>query len=326
LETTFSQGDYARYPFLPKYEGLLRTAPSFNSPEFQKVLTYARERITQAVRGLRGGPLPEDDWAWALSFYVAGLAIRLAGNPVLLNRFARLEAERSRSHFERELGIPKLLPSMLRIVNNLFQLDVRYEGPDKLSCSLTKYLEALASAPTVSPRMKLSNRLLDQGRVYMNRQELALLVRGRWHSLILSRLSGIQAFGETPEELQSLTQYAREAGESLVLRFRRPLQASAKYEYVEQLLQRPVVDGRHRLVWLVLTPYLVNVKGLEVEEAVGITVDYLRRCGWGESRLERFARYHAQRAKRIGLKPPKLETLQKKDPQLFQLIVGTQPS
>jgi hypothetical protein len=121
LEATFTHGDYARYPFLPKYEELLRTAPSFASPEFQKILTYARERIAQAARGAISQPLPEDDWAWALSFYVAGLAIRFAGNPLLLNRFARLEAERSRSHFERELGIQQLLPSMLTIVNHLFK-------------------------------------------------------------------------------------------------------------------------------------------------------------------------------------------------------------
>jgi hypothetical protein len=325
LEATFTHVDYARYPFLPKYEELLRTAPSFASPEFQKILTYARKRIAQAARGMISQPLPEDDWAWALSFYVAGLAIRFAGNPLLLNRFARLEAERSRSHFERELGIQQLLPSMLTIVNHLFKLDVRYEGPDKLSCGLMRYLEALASRPTVPPRMKLSNRLVDRGRVYMNRQELALLVRGRWYSLILSRLGGIQAFGEAPGELQPLIQYAREVGESLAPKARARLAASAKYEYIEELLQKPVVDGRHRLVWLVLTPYLVNVKGLEVEEAVAVTVDYLKRCGWGESRLERFVRYHAQRAKRIGLKPPRLETIQKRDPQLYQLIIGAQP-
>jgi len=41
--------------------------------------------------------------------------------------------------------------------------------------------------------------------------------------------------------------------------------AKPKYKWIEHLLVSPVDDGRHRLLWLVIAPYLVNVKNLSLE-------------------------------------------------------------
>ncbi|MER3602046.1 MAG: DNA primase noncatalytic subunit PriX [Nitrososphaerota archaeon] len=320
-EAPFGLLDYVKYPFLPGFEQLLKMAPALDAPEAARLLGPARVRL-QGARANRPLEYPEAEARpedWGLSFYIAALAIRAVGSAALLRRYARVEAARVRRAFEGDLSSRPYRQTMLQVVNGLFRLDLLQED-DRISCGVANYLKALAAMPSIPPNLKLVNRPVSSGRVRLTEAELVELVKGRWYGYILSRLMAMPRPGPLPDPLRPLYEEARTMAEELEAG--RAAVKPGGYDYIEKLLERPVTDGRHRLVWLVLTPYLVNIKGLDVEEAVAHTVDYLRRTGWSEPRLQALARYHAERAKRIGLRPPKLSTIRAKDPQLYAIISG----
>jgi hypothetical protein len=91
------------------------------------------------------------------------------------------------------------------------------------------------------------------------------------------------------------------------------------YLYVEDLLKHPVSDGRHRLVWLVLAPYLVNVKKVEDEEAIEKIRAFVAVAG-ETSGLKRFVEYNVRRARRNGLMPPTFSTLKTEHPDIYALL------
>ncbi|MEM3227891.1 MAG: DNA primase noncatalytic subunit PriX, partial [Candidatus Micrarchaeaceae archaeon] len=76
-------------------------------------------------------------------------------------------------------------------------------------------------------------------------------------------------------------------------------------DWVERLLEYPILDGRHRIVNLVLAPYLVNVRGMEIEEAVKRISAYIEACKRvnPDTRInEQYIRYQCAYAKRKGMK------------------------
>jgi hypothetical protein len=91
------------------------------------------------------------------------------------------------------------------------------------------------------------------------------------------------------------------------------------YLYVEDLLAHPVSDGRHRLVWLVLAPYLVNVKKLDDETAIEKIRAFVAAAG-ETSAMRRFVEYNVRRARRNGLLPPTFSTLKTEHPDIYWLL------
>ena len=91
------------------------------------------------------------------------------------------------------------------------------------------------------------------------------------------------------------------------------------YLYVEDLLAHPVSDGRHRLTWLVLAPYLVNVKKLDDEQAIEKIRAFVAAAG-ETSAMRRFVEYNVRRARRNGLLPPRFSTLKTEHPDIYWLL------
>jgi len=104
----------------------------------------------------------------------------------------------------------------------------------------------------------------------------------------------------------------------------RRVRAKANFEWIEQLLQQPVKDGRHRLLWHVLAPYLINVRKLSPDQAEKILQEYFEKCN-AVRRLEphsfrRLIRYYLRVAEKDGYPPWRLETIERQDPQLFAIL------
>jgi hypothetical protein len=81
---------------------------------------------------------------------------------------------------------------------------------------------------------------------------------------------------------------------------------TASESWIEELLKTPIPDVRHRTVNLILAPYLVNSKGLDVEQATKVIVEYIERCKEIEPSTkvtERYIEYQCNYAKRRGLRP-----------------------
>jgi len=94
---------------------------------------------------------------------------------------------------------------------------------------------------------------------------------------------------------------------------------SKGYLYVEDLLAHPVSVGRHRLVWLVLAPYLVNVKKFDDETAIEKIRAFVAAAG-ETSAMRRFVEYNVRRARRNGLLPPTFATLKAEHPDIYWLL------
>lgn len=81
--------------------------------------------------------------------------------------------------------------------------------------------------------------------------------------------------------------------------------------WVEALLSARVPDGRERLAWLVLAPYLTNVLGLPEDQAVERIWEWSRRSSeLARTDLSKFRiRYYVRSAARSGLRPLSLRRL-----------------
>jgi len=51
-----------------------------------------------------------------------------------------------------------------------------------------------------------------------------------------------------------------------------------KIRYIEALLQIPIPDHRKYALWLIVAPYLVNVRKLSYQGAVSIITEWLDKC------------------------------------------------
>jgi hypothetical protein len=76
--------------------------------------------------------------------------------------------------------------------------------------------------------------------------------------------------------------------------------------WVEKLLATPIPDVRHRTVNLILAPYLVNSRGMSVEQATKTITEYIERCKTinpNTKVTERYIEYQCAYAKKRGLRP-----------------------
>lgn len=100
---------------------------------------------------------------------------------------------------------------------------------------------------------------------------------------------------------------------------------SSKYRYIERLLGNPVLDGRHRLLWLVIAPYLITVKRLPLDDAKRIASNYFLSCSELKdlsANFERLIDYHLNRCRNLNLYPPSLRTLKANHPDLYVIVHG----
>jgi len=99
-----------------------------------------------------------------------------------------------------------------------------------------------------------------------------------------------------------------------------------RYEWVERLLREGVPDGRSRLILYVISRYLVNVKGLDEEEAFHEIKEFLRvsceKHGDCSKIYDSWIRNVIRHVKKGGWKPWSLERMKKEDPELYRVVSG----
>lgn len=85
-----------------------------------------------------------------------------------------------------------------------------------------------------------------------------------------------------------------------------PGQSSRTTAWIERLLLNPIPDVRQRVVGLVLAPYLVNVRGMDVDGACKTISDYIEKCKAmdpGTRITDAQIRYQCSYAKSKGMRP-----------------------
>ncbi len=297
-----------RYPFAPKSRKFFESIPVEEGLASREVLGQTERRLLSALGRSRYEPHISELIEFS-SFFAAALVASQEG--FLALKFSKREAERAKEFFVREGAGEKG-----RVMRECFGASpelAEADGSRQYSMPFESYLSLVTRYElTRSPEWKLARQALSGGTVFLSEN-------------LLNDLFGSCAQGAISEGVKNLRRgvFPRQLSEvkTEVMRYvpvQRP-KAGKGYLYVEDLLKHPVSDGRHRLVWLVLAPYLVNVKKVENDEAIEKIRAFVSVAG--ETRdMRRFVEYNVRRARRNGLLPPTLSTLKTEHPDLYWLL------
>jgi len=308
-----------RYPFTPKSRNFFETISVDEGLASREVVAQAESRLLSALGRAKYEPHISELVEFS-SFFAAALVA--CQDPVLTSKFSKKEGERSKQFFVKETPSDKTV-----ILAECFGIRVRHTEGDSsqipYAIPVEDYLTLVSRFElTRLPQWKLARQALDHGIVYMSTNLLNDFFGDSAQAAISEGVRNLRK-APFPKQLQST--------KNQVLQFVPPQRAKTGkgYLYVEDLLNHPVSDGRHRLIWLVLAPYLVNVKKAEDEDAIEKIRTFVAAAG-ETSGLKRFAEYNVRRARRNGLLPPTLATLKTEHPDIYALlpkeVLKTEPS
>ena len=297
-----------RYPFAPRSRRFFDSVPVEEGLASKEVIEQTKSRLLGSLGRAKYEPSMSELVEFS-SFFAAALVA--SQDPVLLSRFSKKEGERAKGFFVREGPMNKTT-----ILFECFGAPVQGSGAGEERQSYTVPFESYLSL--------VSKYELKDPKWHLSRQQLAMGVV-RMGDNLLNDLFGDCALAAIADGVRNLKKAAlpkQLAGvkDEVIQYVPSPKPKTNKgYLYVEDLLAHPVSDGRHRLTWLVLAPYLINVKKLDDEAAIEKIRAFVQAAG-ETSAMRRFVEYNVRRARRNGLLPPAFSTLKKEHPDIYGLL------
>ena len=297
-----------RYPFAPRSRKFFESIPVEEGLASRDVVSQTQARLLSALG--RGKYEPSMSELVEFSSFFAG-ALVASQDPVLASRFSKKEAERAKAFFVKEE--PRAKAETFAECFGAALGVVEADGRASYSFPFEGYLSLVSKYELgKNPEWKLARQELDRGVVRVTDNMLNDLFGG---CALAAIAEGVRNLRRAPFPKQLLGVKA-----DVIQYVPSPKPKTNKgYLYVEALLEHPVSDGRHRITWLILAPYLVNHKKLDDEEAI----ERIRRfvAAKGETTaMRRFIEYNVRRARRNGLLPPTLSTLKKEHPDIYWLL------
>jgi len=298
-----------RYPFAPRSRKFFEAIPVEEGLASRDVIAQTESRLLSTLGRAKYEPSISELVEFS-SFFAAALVA--SQDTVLASRFSKKEAERAKEFFVREEPRTKATT-----VSECFGVTPQAAdagtGRASYSMPFESYL-ALVSKYELgkNPEWKLTRHDLDRGVVTLSDNMLNDLFGD---CALAAVAEGVRNLRRAPFPKQLL------GVKTDVLQYvPSPKPRTNKgYLYVEDLLAHPVSDGRHRLVWLVLAPYFVNVKKLDDETAIEKIRAFVAVAG-ESSAMRRFVEYNVRRARRNGLLPPTFSTLKTEHPDIYWLL------
>ncbi len=298
-----------RYPFAPPSKKFFESIPVEDGLASREVVGQTQSRLLSSLGRAKYEPHMSELVEFS-SFFAAALVA--SQDAVLASRFSKKEAERAKEFFVGEEPRVKV-ETMSGCFGAAIALADVVDERASYSMPFETYL-ALSSKHELgrNPKWKLARLELDNGIVRMSDNMLNDLFGDCALAAIAEGVRNLRR-GPFPKQLlgvkTDVLQYVPSP---------RP-RTNKGYLYVEDLLAHPVSDGRHRLVWLVLAPYLVNVKKLDDETAIEKIRAFVAAAG-ETSAMRRFVEYNVRRARRNGLLPPTFSTLKAEHPDIYWLL------
>ncbi len=298
-----------RYPFAPKSREFFGSIPMDERLTSADVVKQTEARLLSALGRGRYEPHLSELIEFS-SFFAAALVASQDG--YLVSKFARSEGDRAKEFFMRE--DPKTKAATME---GCFAAGVELLGEarrgSRYSMDFQDYLALISRYELAKqPRWKLARQALQEGKVFMSDNLLNDLFGECAQQAVAVGAKNLRraAFPKQLVEVRNAVMKYVPAQKS---------QQRKGYSYVDGLLEHPVSDGRHRLVWMVLAPYLVNIKRLEEAEAIEKIRAFVSVAG-ETADMRRFVEYNVKRARRNGLLPPTLSTLKSEHPDLYTLL------
>ncbi len=299
----------SRYPFAPRSRSFFESIPVEDGLASREVVGQTESRLMNALGRAKYEPHMSELVEFS-SFFAAALVA--SQDPVLTSKFSKKEAERAKEFFVREEPSVKVT-ILAECFGTAFDSEDIGDGRANYSLPFEGYLTLTSKYELAkNPKWKLARQELDRGSIRMSDN----LVNDFFGDCTFAAIAeGVRNLRRAPFPKQLL------GVKSDVIQYvpsPRP-KTNKGYLYVEDLLAHPVSDGRHRLTWLVLAPYLVNVKKLDDEQAIEKIRAFVAAAG-ETSAMRRFIEYNVRRARRNGLLPPTFSTLKAEHPDLYWLL------
>ena len=297
-----------RYPFAPRSRQFFETVSLDEALASRDVVTQTQSRLLNSLS--RGKYEPSFTDVDVSSFFAGALVA--SQDPVLASRFSKKEAERAKEFFREEKPKDKVA-AMAECFGARLQEARADDRQVSYSLPFEGYLSLLSKFELGKiPRWKLARQELDNGVIRLTDNMLNDLFGDCALGAIADGVRNLRK-APLPKQLlgvkSEVVQYAPSP---------KP-KTNKGYLYVETLLEHPVSDGRHRIVWLILAPYCVNVKKLDDADAIERIRRFVAAAG-ETSAMRRFIEYNVRRARRNGLLPPTFSTLKTEHPDIFWLL------
>jgi DNA primase large subunit len=271
----------------------------------QRYLRASKGQIDMALAegiSYKGTIMADVKTGYLITYAYSRMLVSAAKNAQLIERYAAAEAKRSAQALEDSDSdeMPRLAKELGMDAEPLyFNKDVAAGGPI-LSVGLSSFMKY----STKIKGLELVNQKLGSGRVLLAQNNAIRLLE---EAMKMEILKGLPISSNLlPKEV---VEFSKGAGFNVAVLAPRIAYSKAD-TWVDKLLQTPIPDIRHRTVNLILAPYLVNSKGMSVDQATKIISEYIDRCKLLDpaTRInERYIRYQCDYAKKRGLKTLSLD-------------------
>ncbi|QQG48261.1 MAG: DNA primase noncatalytic subunit PriX [archaeon] len=298
-----------KYPFAPSSRRFFESIPVEDGLNSREVVDQTGSRLLSALGRAKYEPHISELTEFS-SFFAAALVA--SQDPVLTSRFSKKEAERAKEHFLAEAPKAKAV-ALAECFGAAVMLEESQNEGRRYSMPFEVYLSVVSKHELgKNPKWKLARQPLSAGTVHLTENMVNDFFGDCAQAAIGDGVRNLRK-AQLPKQLLGVRA-------EVIQYVPAPRPRSGKgYLYVEDLLKHPVSDGRHRLVWLVLAPYMVNVKKVDDTEAVEKIRAFVAAAG-ETSAMRRFVEYNVKRARRNGLLPPTFSTLKLEHPDIFGLL------
>jgi DNA primase large subunit len=307
----FTPNDLAKYPFLKETAEYMKKLgldiDELASPELGAILNRAEDRIEKAVLSVSTGQKCGDD-VEIPSFPVAIMLAIATKNSFIKKRYALAEAKQA--FFELQFESAERLMAIAQNFNWNLAVNEVSQIPFEFALSFGDYLRNVTHLR--DEKWKLVNRLLTEGKVYLNKHDAARLLQEEIQRRIEKRLEA----AELPAFPQKITDIAErinalakdKIGEAEMEGFPKVVAQSAFPPCIVALFEA-ATKGRHlsHVGRFTLTSFLVTV-GMEPEKVAEVFKTF---SDYNE-RLTRYQVEHIAGSRGSGTRytPPSCSTLQ----------------
>jgi DNA primase large subunit len=201
----FGYDDLAKYTFLPQAGDFIRaqgiSIQDLTSPDYQKVVERAEQRVLQSIMSTKVPQEINDREVEIMSFPVSLMLVKSTNLEHVMSRYALAEAIRIEQFLKKEKNrkiIEELFKTSLGI-----ELEHNTQNPSlpEFKIPLQEYLKRATQFHKTE--WKLVNKIVGNGQVYLDRDDLIRLIREEIRVMIMERLNSIKV-SKLPENLQGI--------------------------------------------------------------------------------------------------------------------------
>lgn len=286
-----------KYPFLGVAKEIIA---EMNRAHIElRYLDAAKKHLKQALDGnLTYVPIRLDSARkdYLMTYLYSRMLVSAIGRIDVVNDYVSAERNRSlqalrAADVDEVMAVAEALGVRL---TNAFSL----KGKNSVDLAIG-FADFLASAPE-GKEFELSNQKLGKGVIALSKANASRIVCEAARGEMLRGLPIDRR--DLPARLIEYSKTVRLAYKTKEITAPRGVSRT----WIDRLMKTPIPDVRHRTVNLILAPYLVNTRGMSVDDAVKVIDEYVARCkriNPDTNVNETYIRYQCNYAKRRGLKP-----------------------